>query len=227
MTLLPSESHIFSAQIDCRYLLHLPAHPRPLLVLALHGYGSTPETMLRLTMPLVGEARIVAAVQAPHQHYGAVSSGSPAETAYNWGVRDHHESSVRTHHAIVLTVLDQLRGRFGIPAARCLLLGFSQPVGLNYRFIGTHPGAAGGVIGICGGVPRDWEDSKYHPIAAPILHIARDQDEIFPPDTARGFPDRLRTHAADVEFHMLPGRHRFPSKAGAVVQPWLHRVFGP
>jgi len=29
-----------------------------------------------------------------------------------------------------------------------------------------------------------------------------------------------------VEFHLLEGLHRFPSKAGAVVRPWIERVFG-
>jgi predicted esterase len=105
-------------------------------------------------------------------------------------------------------------------------MGFSQPVGLNYRLIGTYPAEAGGVIGICGGVPKDWEEDKYHPVAAPILHISRSEDEFFPADTARGFPDRLRHHAADVEFHLLPGGHRFPSKARDLIHTWRKRVFG-
>ncbi len=97
-------------------------------------------------------------------------------------------------------------------------MGFSQPVGLNYRFIGTHPEEAGGVIGICGGVPKDWAEDKYKPVAAPILHISRSEDEYFPTDYVKGFPDRLRQHARDVEFHLLPGGHRFPSKAKPIIE---------
>jgi hypothetical protein len=41
-----------------------------------------------------------------------------------------------------------LRERFGVRAERCLLVGFSQPVGLNYRFIANPPGRSPGVIGI-------------------------------------------------------------------------------
>lgn len=221
------ENHTFQTGVDVRYLLHLPERSAySLAVLALHGYGSTPEAMLRLTLPVVGAGAVVAAIQAPHQHYAGSKPEAASEVAYNWGVRNHFDAAVRTHHEIVLKVLSQLRERFGLGADRCVLLGFSQPVGLNYRFIGTHPDAAGGVIGLCGGVPRDWEDERYRDVGAPILHISRNQDEYFPREVAEGFPQRLRRHAKDVEFHMMDGGHWFPSKARAIVQPWLGRVFG-
>jgi len=210
---------------DAAYLLHVPPRldPRTLLVLTLHGYGYNPEAMLRLSLAAVGEDCGVASLRGPNQHY---VSGSPAsnEVGYNWGTRSHPELNIRLHHEIVRAVAGELRERFGIPVCRTVLMGFSQPVGLNYRFIGTHPDQAGGVIGLCGGVPKDWEEDKYHPVTAPVLHISRSEDEFFPAEVARGFPDRLRHHATDVEFHMLPGAHRFPSKAAAIVRPWLKKV---
>ena len=221
------ERHAFPASLECRYLLHAPAEgaAETVLAVALHGYGSDPETMLRLTVPLLGANHIVAAIQAPNQHYAGGPSAE-ATAAYNWGIRDHWESTVRLHHDMVRATLAELRERFQLPAARCLLMGFSQPVGLNYRFIATHPDEAAGVLGICGGVPRDWEDPKYKRVDAALLHISRDQDEFYPNELVTKFPDRLRTRAGDVEFHLIPGAHRFPSKAGSIVQPWLERVFG-
>ena len=214
-------------QTEAAYLLHVPptAGSQSLLVLALHGYGSNPEAMLRLSVPAIGEDCVVASLRAPNHFY---LSGSPATEAigYNWGTRRHPELNIRQHHDIVRAVAGHLRARFGIAPARTVLMGFSQPVGLNYRFIGTYPQEAGGVIGICGGVPKDWEEDKYHPVAAPILHISRSEDEFFQEQTARGFPERLRHHASDVEFHMLPGTHRFPSKAHPIIQAWRERVFG-
>lgn len=212
---------------EAGYLLHTPEHlsERTRLVLALHGYGSNPEVMLRLSVPAVGEDSVVASLRAPNQYYLA---GSPStdETAYNWGTRRHPELNIGLHHEIVATVAAKLRARFSIPARRTVLMGFSQPVGLNYRFIGTHPQEAGGVIGICGGVPKDWEEDKYAQVDAPILHISRSEDEFFAAEVARGFPARLRRHASDVEFHMLAGAHRFPSKAGAIIRAWLGKVDG-
>jgi predicted esterase len=212
--------------LEIAYLLHIPAsvNQQTLLVLTLHGYGSTPDAMLRLSVPAVGEDCIVASLRAPNQSY---SSGNPAteDVSYNWGTRKHPALNIELHHEIVRTAARELRARFSIDARRTVLMGFSQPVGLNYRFIGTYPAEAGGVIAICGGVPKDWEEDKYQPVAAPILHISRSEDEYFPTDVVRGFPDRLRAHAAGVEFHLLPGGHRFPSKAKPLVQAWRQRVF--
>lgn len=223
-----TEHRTFSARLECRYLLRAPDNSgNPLLVIALHGYSSNPEDMLRLTSMLVGDRHIVASIQAPNQHY--VSAGLPnsqSAPGYNWGISRHWESSVRLHHDMLLQVLSTLREQFGVGPERCLLVGFSQPVGLNYRFVGTHPGQVRGLIGICGGVPRDWEEDKYQPVSAALLHISRDADEFYPVSAVQAFPDRLRRHAPDVEFHLMPGPHRFPSKADKIVRPWLARVFG-
>ena len=221
-----AEVHTFTAPLDCRYLLHTPevVDDRTVLVLALHGYGSNPETMLRLMTPLVGIRHIVACLQGPNQHYQTAPAAN-ATAAYNWGIRDHWDSSVRLHHEMVTRTLETLRNRFRLPRERCLLAGFSQPVGLNYRFAGTFPEELGGVMGICGGVPRDWEEDKYQPLKSAILHISRDDDEFYPVEIAAEFPNRLKKHAHDVEFHLIPGQHRFPSKADGIVRPWIDRVF--
>jgi len=195
-----------------------------LLVLTLHGYGSNPEAMLRLTEMAVGAGPIIASLRGPNQHYLGGKPGPGRETGYNWGTVAHSASNIALHHEIVQTISAELRTRFGIPERRVILMGFSQPVGLNYRFIGTHPNAAGGVIALCGGVPKDWEEDKYARVEAPILHIARSQDEFFPEAVALGFPDRLRAHASNVEFHMLPGEHRFPSKAAPTIRAFMDKI---
>lgn len=223
------EEITFATRLDCRYLLHTPADlaSNPLLIIALHGYSSSPETMLELTLKMVGEGHVVAAIQAPNQHY--ISTGLPeagSGSGYNWGISRHWAASVRLHHEMLLEVLNELRERFHAPAERCVLVGFSQPVGLNYRFAATYPEQVGGVIGICGGVPRDWQESKYRPVTAAVLHISREDDEFYPAAVASTFPERLKQRATDVEFHLLPGAHRFPSKADGIARPWLKRVFG-
>jgi predicted esterase len=229
MPLTPPEQHIFSTPLECRYLLQMPESldRNSLLIITLHGYSSNPEVMLRLTSALIDGPHVIAALQAPNQHW--VSNGIPTSQSapgYNWGIGPYWESSVRLHHAMLLQTLASLRERFEMSQDRCLLVGFSQPVGLNYRFAGTHPGEVGGIIGTCGGVPRDWQEDKYQPVQAAVLHIARDQDEFYPIDLVKTFPEKLGRHAVDVEFHLLEGPHRFPSKAGGIVRPWIERVFG-
>jgi predicted esterase len=222
--------HSAAVRLEAEYLLHLPplVDERTLLVLTLHGYGSNPEAMLRLSAMALGEDAVIASLRAPNQHYlnsGPLGTPAPgSEIGYNWGTTRHAALNIQLHHEMVRTVSAELRGRFGIPARHVILMGFSQPVGLNYRFIGTYPDAAGGVIAMCGGVPKDWEEDKYARVEAPILHIARSEDEFFPEALARGFPERLRAHAANVEFHMLPGKHRFPSKAGPLICEFTERI---
>ena len=134
--------------------------------------------------------------------------------------------AVLLHHQMVSTVLKRFHSELGILAERILLFGYSQSVGLNYRFVGTHPNAVGGIVGICGGVPKDWEEAdRYQTVATPILHIARDQDEYFPVTVSSGFKQRLEAHATNVTFYTMEGPHRFPSKAGELIVPWMERVF--
>ena len=220
------EHHTFTTTLDCNYLLLAPdaVEDRTLLVLATHGYGSNPEVMLRLTARMVGAGHLIASLQAPNQHNLAPNTlGS--EVGFNWGTRVHPAASIALHHRMLLQVLAHLRSRFSLAARRTLLVGFSQSVGLNYRFAGTHPDQLRGVIAICGGVPKNWETGPFQPVTASILHIARNEDEFYPAAIAQGFPDRLRAHAADVEFHLLPGKHRFPSQANALVAGWIGRKF--
>ena len=216
----------FDLRLKCRYLLAVPETlpEQPIIVLTLHGYGSNPDTMLRLTVPTVAPDVVVAALQGPHQHYAAPDGPAGGVAGYNWGIRHHHAEVVEVHHNMVLIALAELQRRFGVGSRHCFLMGFSQSVGLNYRFVGTHPEAVGGVIGICGGVPKEWESPKFKDFSTPILHISRSEDEVFPVATANGFPDRLRAHASDVEFHMITGKHRYPSKARELVRPWMARV---
>jgi phospholipase/carboxylesterase len=125
---------------------------------------------------------------------------------------------------MVLHVLHEAGREYGIPPERRLLLGFSQPVSLNYRFAAACPEAVRGVIGICGGLPSDWESGGRGQVHAAVLHIARREDEYYPPAVTEQYADRLRLRVKDVEFHMLEGGHRFPSAGSVIVEGWLGRI---
>ncbi len=214
----------FTAPLDCHYLLHTPEEisDATLLVLALHGFAGTPAEMLRLTANLVGEHHVIASVQAPNQFYLSLKK---SDVGYGWGTNRQTESSIRLHHEMVQHVLNQAGRECGIPCQRRVLVGFSQPVALNYRFAATCPESVGGVIGLCGGVPGNWEQGPFQPVQARLLHIARSEDEYYPREVAAKFSGRLRLRAADVEFHMIDGPHRFPSKAAPIVSRWLDALF--
>ncbi len=219
------EHRTFSAPLDCHYLLAKPGvvDDRTLLVTALHGYGMNAGTMLRLTALWFPE-HIIAAIQGPSAFF--LSTRTPAsEIGFSWATPDHAASWIRLHHEMLLRVMEEVGQQYRIPRERRILVGFSQPVGLNYRFTATHPDAVRGVIGICGGMPGNWEQGPYREVSAALLHIARREDEFYAPGVTEQYPNRLRLRANDVEFHMLDGGHRFPSKGKPLVESWIERVF--
>jgi len=218
------QDHTFSARLDCHYLLLAPdtvdAHTP--LVVALHGFGGNPETMLQLTARLFANSAVIASLQGPNQFF--FLGTATREVGYGWITSRRPAESVRLHHEMVLHVAAEAGRQFNIPAERRLLIGFSQAVALNYRFAATHPDAIRGVVGICGGLPSDWEDGAYQRVSAAVLHIARRNDEYYPPHVTEHYPERLRQRTQDVEFHLIDGSHQVPSGGSRIVTPWLRRI---
>lgn len=200
--------------LPCSYLLD-KKEDAPFLAVALHGYGQTAEMLAAYSRRLLGPAPSIAAIQGPHPQY--LEALPSARIGYHWGTSADWPGAIRLHHEILLKVLAEM------PAQPVLLIGFSQPVGLNYRFLATHPGRVRATLALCGGVPKEWTPPEI--ISTPILHIARSEDEFFPLDTAASFEQRLREVATDVEFQLIPGKHRFPSDGRRLIQSWIRRIF--
>jgi predicted esterase len=215
----------FPARLDAHYLLRVPeaVDARTPLLVTLHGFGENPETMLQLTEKMFDQRPVIAALQGPNQFFlGADTS----KVGYGWITSRQPADSIRLHRDMVLHVLEEVGREFAIPPERRLLVGFSQAVALNYRFAATCPNAVRGVVGVCGGVPGDWENPSYHPVNAALLHIAGREDAFYAPGVTGHYLERLRLRAADVEFHMLDGGHRMPSAGSLIVGRWLQRVLG-
>lgn len=175
--------------------------------------------MLRLTERLFSTQPVIVSLQGPYQFF---LRSNTDDVGYGWITSKRPIESTRLHHDMVSH--DEVGGEFGIPCSHRLLVGFSQPVSLNYRFAATCTGAVRGVIGICGGVPSDWETGAYQPVSAAILHIARQADEYYPPNVTDSYLDRLRRRAGDVEFHLVDGGHQMPSRGRLIVDPWMNRL---
>ena len=213
----------FSARLGCRYLLHSPVDigPRTVLVAALHGFGQNPEDMLSLTGGMVGPHQAIAAIEGPYGFFLGVGSD---HVGYGWITSRHPVESIRLHQEMVRHVLEEAGHELAIPAERRVLLGFSQSVSLNYRFAAAHPDSVRGVAAICGALPGDWDDASPTPFRPSVLHIARTHDQFYPAERTEQYARRLRLRCDDVEFQLLPGGHRFPSRAGPIWENWLNRI---
>ncbi len=214
----------FTIQRPIRYLIDAPPGPTPqVCAIALHGYGMNASEMLSLTRRLLGPQPLIASLEGPN----AFLIGKPGDssTGFHWGTPATTGFHVDVHHQAVRAISAILTQQFGAGAGNLLLLGYSQSVGLNYRFAASHPGSARAVMGLCGGIPSTWED-EITAVDCAILHVARTEDEFYPAAAVEQFEQRLRKRASDVEFHLLPGPHRFPLKFATQAQQWLSRVFG-
>ncbi|MDQ1560425.1 MAG: phospholipase/carboxylesterase [Pyrinomonadaceae bacterium] len=202
--------------------------PSPLLI-ALHGYASNKSWMMREARHIAPEGVAVAALQGVHQHLKEPKEkGGELRYGFGWLTNFHAEDSVAVHHRALLDLIDELAGEGVADPSHVFLLGFSQTCALNYRFAFTHADRLRGVVGICGGMPGDWETgAQYQNTEAAVLHLAGARDEHYPPARVADYAAQLSRRARDVEFRSYDAAHELTPAMREDVRAWLEsRVEG-
>lgn len=227
MTDLPHQTlqtdRTLTAAINIYYDLKVPdLLPAPLL-LALHGYGASKRQMMREAQLIVPENFAIASLQGFHQHLkDPKEPGGPLRFGFGWLTNFHAEESVGIHHRALLDLLNMLVAEGVADSDRIFLLGFSQTCALNFRFAFTHPDKLRGVIGICGGLPGDWESSDvYQPTAASVFHLAGTKDEYYPPSRVLDYRELLLLRAANVDTKSYDAGHEIVPAMRADLRAWL------
>ena len=214
---------VLEARINLYYDLRpAPVSPAPLLI-ALHGYGANKRYMMREAQLMVPGDFAIASLQGFHQHMKEPREpGGPLRFGFGWLTNFRSEESVALHHRAVIDLIERLSYEGIADPTRVYLLGFSQSCALNYRFAFTHPDRLRGVIGICGGVPGDWETSQtYRNAAIDVLHLAGTRDEFYPPERVRDYERQLKTRARSVEFKSYDAAHEIVPEMRPDVVQWL------
>jgi phospholipase/carboxylesterase len=217
-----------NAEVKLYYDLDAPAEdarqkpPRPLLI-ALHGYGGNKRQMMREARMCAPPDFAVASLQGFHQHLKEPrEEGAPLRFGFGWLTNFHPEDSIALHHTALLNLIDALTRDGVADPARIFLLGFSQSCALNYRFAFTHVETLRGVIGICGGLPGDWEISeRYARTPASVLHLHGTQDEFYPPSRVVVYGEQLGERALDVEVKSYEAAHEITPAMRDDVRDWL------
>jgi predicted esterase len=221
---LNAEERTLAAEIKLYYDLDAPpsAVPRPLLV-ALHGYGANKRQMMREARQIAPEGFAIASLQGFHQHIKEPKEkGGPLRYGFGWLTNYHPEDSVQLHHRALLDLIGSLVTEGVADRRRIFLLGFSQSCAINYRFAFTHPDLLCGVVGICGGLPGDWETSDiYAPTHAAVLHLHGLRDEFYPPARVSDYGARLRARAREVEVRGYDAEHEITPAMREDVRAWL------
>ena len=211
------------AEVKLYYDVWVPgSEPSPLLV-ALHGYGSNKGWMMREARQHAPEGFAVAALQGPHQHMKEPRElGGERRFGFGWLTNFRPEESVALHHGAVLDLVETLVARGVARRERVFLMGFSQSCALNYRFAFTHREVLRGVVGICGGMPSDWESNPaYGETRASVLHLSGARDEFYTPERVAPYAAQLRRRARDVETVAYDCGHEFVPEMRGDVRAWL------
>ncbi|PYS87075.1 MAG: hypothetical protein DMF62_13550 [Acidobacteria bacterium] len=169
-----------TAEIKLYYDVFVPenlTNPAPLLI-AVHGYGAHKRYMMREARAVTPENFVIASVQGPHHHYRPTSDGY--RVGFGWLSEHNSAEYIALHHDFLLRVVERLRGENLIDCEQIYLYGFSQACALNFRFAFTYPEVLRGIIGVCGGVPGDLDESPiYKPFNARTLYLYGDDDEFY------------------------------------------------
>ena len=219
----PVAERTLTAQITLRYDV-IPAEARsaPLLI-ALHGYGASKWHALREAKMIAPPGFALAALQGPHQHLREPKEkGGPLRYGFGWLTNFHPEESVAIHHEALLQMIDETSSEGVADPKQIFLLGFSQSCALNYRFAFSYPNILRGVIGICGGLPGDWDiNDAYKETDATVLHLAGGRDEYYGPERIANYATQLRQRARDVEFRSYDAGHEISADMRTDIREWL------
>jgi len=196
--------------------------PAPLLI-ALHGYGANKRQMMREAQQMAPKGFAIAALQGFHQHIREPKEpGGPLRFGFGWLTNFRPDESVAVHHKALLDLITNLTDEGVADRERIFLLGFSQSCALNYRFAFAHSHTLRGVVGICGGIPGDWETNDiYKPTPASVFHLAGTRDEFYPPSRVSDYAEKLQTRAANVAFKTYDAGHEIIPEMRADVGEWL------
>ena len=219
------EERSLRAEIKIYYDVYVPqaAGKRPLLV-ALHGYGASKRQMMREARAIAPDDFAIASIQGFHQHIrDPRDAGGPLRFGFGWVTNFHPEEAHALHHGAINHVLDALIEEGTCDAGRVFLLGFSQTCALNFRYAFTYTERLRGVVGICGGLPGDWETSElYRETKASVLYLSGARDEFYTPERVSDYGERLRRRAHDVEVRSYDdAAHEIVPAMREDVREWL------
>ena len=220
------EDRSLNAEIKLYYDLHLPeTTPAPLLI-ALHGYGAFKSQMMREARLMVPPDFAIASLQGFHQHMKEPKApGGPMRFGFGWLTNYRPEDSVAIHHRALLDLIEQLTAERAIDPSRVFLIGFSQSCALNYRFAFTYPDKLKGIIGICGGIPGDWDSNEnYQPTTAAVCHLNGTRDDFYTSERVKDYARQLRTRAGSLDWKDYDAAHEIIPEMRDDVRAWLTQL---
>jgi len=223
----------FVSDIRRYYELELPRHleskKRWPLLIALHGYQGDKDSMMRVARRVAGGNMVTMSLQGPNQffiNYGRNDLTDPKtyRVGFGWGTSYKMDESVELHHHNLRSLIDLAVRKYRVARSQVFLLAFSQSCAYNYRYVFTYPRVVRGAIGVCGGLPGDWDENpRFRPARTHVLHIAATKDVWYSHDKNLEFRRKLAERAASLDFRFYQSTHRFPRAAIPHIRKWIEK----
>jgi len=163
----------------------------------LHGRGATAQDILTLTTDLHAPGFVYLAPQAAGNTWYPNSFLAPIPT---------NEPNLSSGLAVIASLLDQL-AQAGIPAARTIILGFSQGACLSLEYVARNARRYGGVVGLSGGLigpegtPRNYPGSLE---GTPVFLGCSDTDPHIPKERVELTAEVLQSLGGNVTTRLYP-----------------------
>ena len=220
----PQTDLTMKAEISLYYDLYVPPGihtPAPMLI-AVHGYGAHKRYMMREARSVAGERFVIASIQGPHQHYHRTKDGG-YRVGFGW-LSDHKpEEYVSLHHHFVLDVIDKLAADGLIDRERIALFGFSQACALNFRFAFSNPKVMRAIVGVCGGIPGDFDTNEdYWPrMVGEMFYLFGDDDEFYTQEQFAKFDQTLAAAVPNYRSKHYTAKHEITDEMRADIREFL------
>jgi len=194
------------------------------LLVALHGFGSSPTSFAELS-PRLTEARLIfAAPQAPTPFLAGESLGFDWDRAHD--EPDGSERRVefgRTSIGYVVDVIETLRERYAV--RHVYVFGFSQGAAYAYLVGIYHPDLVSGIAAVGLGFDTAWfEDGMLESAAGvPVLIAHSPEDQRIPVGMSRESAEILRGLDYDVSYYEYSGGHRVTQDVLEKTVRWIQQ----
>jgi predicted esterase len=199
------------------------------LMIALHGYQGDKDSMMRVAGSIASGKMVVISLQGHNQFFvkhgtDRLSDPKTYRVVFGWGTSYKMEESIHLHHSAIRELIELAAKKHHANRRRVFLLAFSQACAYNYRFVFTYPSEIRGAIGVCGGIPSDWNESTlYRNARTHVLHIAATRDVWFSRAKNLEFRRKLAQRAASLDFRFYNSPHKFPSSSIPHIREWIEK----
>jgi predicted esterase len=193
-------------------------------VVAVHGYGQSPEEMFDYARRMAPPDAVVLAPEGPLSWYrrpGGSGGAAAGGVGYGWAADPRRDEADRRNTRFLEAVWADANGLRALDPRRTAVLAFSQGVGVALTWLLEHPERASAFVALAGGLRVPLRPRLQALRGLPALWVTGASDAAYPSAYAAALFGTLAAAGVAVEHLELPGGHGVPEPAAERVRTWL------